>query len=682
MAAIPENLRRFLVIPPRIRALLQRIALRSYILGLCGAITVGGAFVIFTYDDESSQAANDVTVVSRGNIVTTVSAIGQVTFASEQQLKFNQKGTVAAVHVQEGDHVTQGQVIAELDKTTVLADVRQSQLAVGASALQLRQLQVDREKEILDAENSMREAERQLLQAQETLLVTEQQLPSTIAAAERSVEEKTAALKQAQLELEKTRETETQSIAATAQNILMSSEKLLDSFYDVLTRGGSARPSQGTYTLDVDALLYTDFALKLDTEWDYLGAVNAADDMRKKYGATLSAEKDPDVIVNALSDAEALAQAISALGENAYALLQGATTDPPRFTVEDLQAYRNTVNTNRTTAKGLVNDAVTAQANLAAVSAKKNGGIPSVTLQQKIDAVQTAENALALAQENLEILQTKNPADLAKQKDAVAKMQEDYASKKAGLTNTTAGVDIQIQLKQNDVAQRAASLAKTQKTVDDYQIVAPFDGIVRRLDFKVGDNLLADTAEEKYVVLENRDFLIVTILLDQVDVVRVRTGMNAHITFDAVPGQTFEGAIDEINPTPVEQSGVVSYEVSVKLPTPADLTILSGMTAVATIDIASKTNVLTVPNLALQHAGDTTTVRTPDGQSITVETGVTDGKVTEILSGVSEGDAIVSVNLASETTATDQGDAARQFMRGMGGFGGPSGGGTRTNTSR
>jgi HlyD family secretion protein len=320
-----------------------------------------------------------------------------------------------------------------------------------------------------------------------------------------------------------------------------------------------------------------------------------------------------------------------------------------------------------------VTEAETAQASL--MGGKKD--LTSITIQQKEDALKTAENALLAAQENLALLQTQTPGDLQQQEATLTKIQDDYKSKQLALGNTANNSDITYKLKQNDIAQKSTSLQKTQITIEDYQLKAPFDGVIRRLDYQVGDNLL-DTGEDKFVVLENKDFLVVTILLDQVDIVRVKKEMAAQIALDALQGQVFQGTIYEINSTPIEESGVVSYEISIRLPTPEDLTILSGMTATVEIETTRKENVLVVPNLALQRTNGQVSVTRADGQFVSVEVGATDGRYTEILSGLQEGDSILSMNVTTTEAQGTTAPSSTQLLR-MGGGGGaaPTGGGTR-----
>lgn len=635
---------------------LRGIRTASFASGAVSILVLGGAYMVFAQDD-ALESSTDVALVERRDIVTSVKATGTVAFAREQQLKFNQRGRVVAVNVKDGDAVKKGQVLAELDKTSVQSDIRQAQLSLSTSVLQLQELQGDRESQLWNAESAVRDAERQFTNAQNTLGVALEKLPADVAAAERAVQQK-------EVELVQARANELQRLAASAQSVYAGNQDILDTLYGVLVNDTAARRSADQKTIEIYFRLYNDYTLKNRVEFAYYTALKNVQAMDDTYGRVLPTLRDPVIIERALHDGKAAASSLATLSDETYALLQGANADPSTFTVDDVNTAKSAVTAARAKATDLINSADEALASM-------TGDATSI-------AVRTAEDALLKAREALAVLETQTPGDLLQQEQSVAKMQDTYHTQESEADRTARSLDIQIRLKQNDIAQKSAALAKSAKVGEDYQIVAPFDGVVRRVDYQVGDNLLADIGEEQEIVLENPEFIIVTVLLDQSDVVRVQEGMSASIVFDALSNQTFTGTIDEISPTPVEQSGVVSYEVTVKLPTPADVTILSGMTAIVTIETARRNAVVAVPNLALQRTNGMAAVQLPAGDSVPVETGVTDGRYTEILSGVNEGDTVLSVNVAVGSSATPQGannpNAAQQLFR-MGG-GSPPGGGT------
>ena len=553
----------------------------------------------------------------------------------------------------------------ELDASNVLTDIRQAQLSLSASALQLQQQESDKEKTILDAENAVRETERQFAEVQNELAVAQEKLPTDLASAERSVSEREAAVEQAEAALEQARATTLQDLGFTAQKILSGCEDLLGTLYGVLVNDTAARPLSGNKGMEVHYRLGNDASLRNQAESDYYAAREATDTMRGTYGNTLSLTRDTAILADALSRASAAASSIHTLADSTAQLLQGTVSDASVLTATKLSTLTQTASSARTSAASLMDEAETAQASLTGAGGK----LTSITIKQKEDALETAENALLTAQENLRLLRTQTPGDLQKQEASLQKIQDDVKAKQAALDAASRNVNVSTKLKQNDIAQKSTSLAKTRKTLEDYRLTAPFEGVIRRLDYQVGDNLL-DTGEEKYVILENPDFLIVTILLDQVDVVRVKKDMTARITFDALPEQEFQGAIDEIDPTPVEESGVVSYEVAIRLPKPADLTILSGMTATVEIETVRKESVLAVPNFALVHQNNIVFVQRADGSTAAVQTGVTDGRYTEILSGLTEGEQIVSLNI-STTRSNTSANPAQLFRMGGGGEWGP-----------
>ncbi|MDD5103741.1 MAG: biotin/lipoyl-binding protein [Candidatus Peribacteraceae bacterium] len=589
----------------RMLGFLHEIRIRSYVMGITVVIVIGSSYFVFANgESETSTVTSNLTLVERGNIITSVESTGTVTFANEQKLKFNTKGTVAKVNVKEGDTVKKGQVIAELDKTSAQADVTTAALALTASRLQTEQLKAEREADAMTAQN-------------------------TVNSAKRSVE-------QASADLKKTRATELHSLASTVQDIMIGGEKLLDSFYGVLTNNTVARPPSDITTLDINRYLFRDWTLKDQVEVTYREAVNQTTALRQNYGTTLTSEDDVEIVMQALEDSEELAVTLQNLSELTYNMLQGATTDSIAFTVDELATHRSTINSNRSTAAGYVESAQTAQASLVALTNEES--IPSTTLQTK--------------------------------EDALTAYEETEAVKQLDLQNTLKNLDLQILLKENEVSQKGTSLSKLKKTLEDYQIKAPFDGTVRRVDYQVGDNLLADSDEAQYIILENREYTIVTILLDQVDIVRVKVGLPAVITLDAIENRVFSGSIFEIDSTPVTSSSVVSYNVDIRIPTPTDVTILSGMTAAVEIETARKEDVLIVPNLALKWTSGKAAVQMASGESTAVETGITDGEYTEILSGLEEGDSLLSVNVSTSNATSSAKGNSMQIMRTLNGGGG------------
>ena len=303
----------------------------------------------------------------------------------------------------------------------------------------------------------------------------------------------------------------------------------------------------------------------------------------------------------------------------------------------------------------------------------------SDAVRAKTDAVRAAELAAEKAADNLQNL--KNSLETKKEnkklervaaENELTNLQNSLAVAEKELADLQRGETAErIAIAKNDVAQKELNLQKVKKNVEKYELVAPFDGILRKIDFLPGDNLLAD--DDKFAFLENPDLLEIKILLDQIDVVKIPDSARAEIIFDAHPEKIFAGKIDEIDQTPLEQSGVVSYETTINL-NKNDEKIFSGMTAAVTIFLAEKNDVLLAPSLAVvARAGKNFLKKMVDGapREIEISTGISDGKNIEIISGeIAAGDEIVISNFQklSPKSANGGGDAMRQMMRATGGF--------------
>ena len=97
----------------------------------------------------------------------------------------------------------------------------------------------------------------------------------------------------------------------------------------------------------------------------------------------------------------------------------------------------------------------------------------------------------------------------------------------------------------------------------------------------------------------------IVISLDQIDIVKVKPGMNAKIILDAFPKETYTGTVARISALPTETSGVVSYEATVVLSIPRD-DIFAKMSATIEIIIAEKDNIIVIsPTDATTASGKT-----------------------------------------------------------------------------
>ena len=230
---------------------------------------------------------------------------------------------------------------------------------------------------------------------------------------------------------------------------------------------------------------------------------------------------------------------------------------------------------------------------------------------------------------------------------AVAKASLDQA--KANLAKLTAkATETDLQIQQAAVAQTEQSLKQAQLNLDNATLKAPFAGIVAQVNVDPGSSANAATAAIKLI---NRNPLHVDLNLSENDVAQVQLDQPVKLTIQSLDGWQTDGKVSYIAPAADNSNGVVTYAVRVSFPD-NDPKVKVGMTADLNIVSAQRASVLLVPNTALLPKGTGRVVQVPttDAQGrpatpreVDVKTGLSDGTMTEILSGLSEGQQIIAL---------------------------------------
>nr|WP_260408193.1 HlyD family efflux transporter periplasmic adaptor subunit [Planomonospora venezuelensis] len=173
-----------------------------------------------------------------------------------------------------------------------------------------------------------------------------------------------------------------------------------------------------------------------------------------------------------------------------------------------------------------------------------------------------------------------------------------------------------------------------------------------------------------FIELADTGKLQVTGSFTESDVIRMKVGQTASITFDALTGVTATGKITQIQPTAATSDNVVQYPVTISFTEVPDEVRL-GQTATVKVVVEEAGNVLALSSTVISTAGGQSTVTVlRDGRQVSapVELGVKGDQLTEIVSGLAEGDRVVRP--AAATGTTQQGGG----LPGLGGTGGNRGG--------
>lgn len=131
--------------------------------------------------------------------------------------------------------------------------------------------------------------------------------------------------------------------------------------------------------------------------------------------------------------------------------------------------------------------------------------------------------------------------------------------------------------------------------------------------------------------------------VDELDVRLLHVGMELSVTLDALPGRSFAAVISGIDPVGENNGGSTKYTVTATMPREENM--LAGMNAAVHAVLETRENALTVPTAALNENAEGVFLYTSYdehedalGGAVYVTTGLSNGEYTEILSGLDEGD--------------------------------------------
>ena len=210
------------------------------------------------------------------------------------------------------------------------------------------------------------------------------------------------------------------------------------------------------------------------------------------------------------------------------------------------------------------------------------------------------------------------------------------------------------------VAQARETVKRAQTNLGYATITSPIDGVVLSKSVEEGQTVAASfSTPELFTIAQDLTNMQVIADIDEADIGGVKTGQRVTFTVDAFPDDTFQGSVKQVRQQATTESNVVTYEVVISAPN-VSLKLKPGLTANVTIFTLEKNNVLAVPAKALRFTPNAALL-TPDQviedcqgdfkvwtregntfKAHKVSTGITNGVLTEILSGVAEGTEVLT----------------------------------------
>lgn len=235
-------------------------------------------------------------------------------------------------------------------------------------------------------------------------------------------------------------------------------------------------------------------------------------------------------------------------------------------------------------------------------------------------------------------------------KNQIINADRTISEKIISLADLKAGTDpLDLRSAQLVVTQRENTLLDAKEKLADYYVRAPFDGVVAAFTVKKGDSISSGASLGTLITKQE----IATVALNEVDVAKVKVGQKATVTFDAIDGLSITGEVVEVDTIGTVSQGVVSYNVKIGFDVQDDR-IKPGMSVTVSVILSSKPDVLLVSTAAIktQSGGSYVEVMasgTP--KRTTVTTGDSNDTMTEITSGLNEGDEVVTQTVTGASTA-------------------------------
>jgi len=275
-------------------------------------------------------------------------------------------------------------------------------------------------------------------------------------------------------------------------------------------------------------------------------------------------------------------------------------------------------------------------------------------------------------------------ADLGTARETMAQAERDYdRSRRNYEARITSEADFQraqssletarsaFAAAQNRVDQMRAGLSANRDTLSKTTVRAPIDGVVTTLRVKAGEVTVIGTMNNpgtQLLTVSDMSTVEAVLMVDETDTPTVQVGQKALLNIDAYPGRTFDGLVTEVGNSPILKddpdlqgltttSDAINFKVKVTVVEPPP-TVRPGFSVTADIITGVKEKVAAVPLAAVVVRDSPKGERNEAGKLKTeqgvyalrdgkvafagIKTGITGELMVEVVSGLPDGEEIVT----------------------------------------
>lgn len=635
------------------------------VIGVAAVAVVGGAIVAPRLGSSAPSAEVRTAAVTRASVTQTVAVSGSVNAAGQVRLNFKSGGRLAEVLVKVGQAVAAGQPLARLDLTDLQITVRQAEVNLASAQAKYDQtLAGATAEDIAIAKNSLDAAQKGYEQTQRTTA-------NDLAAAQQALTKMRTGFLAAK--------TNVTSLASAIRADALAYQKAVTTIRAEVRRIRDALAAMnrpGDVTNARNSLDTADSSLAVGEAYAASTLQNAAAEHGAATDALLAAVGMFDQAIASGSDTAAA----SAAYQNAQANYQTAASrlssalDAPGGQINAAQTSASSAQTSLTSLNTKSDTSLDqARADLSALQTAITGEQQlSSNIKSRISQAGGALSGLAdpiaggyvTAVQNERSAQDKAASSLSSQENALRSAQLSFQK----TTAAPRSFDVATALASLQLQQIAVEKAKND--LDAATLRAPVAGLVASIASQPGE-FVSGGGTAGFVVIANTSTLTLHGTVGESEVAKLKVGQVATVAVDAVgTGTRMTGKIAALDPIATIQQGVPVYGVDVQIDI-ADPAVRAGMTGTASVIVANKQGVLTVPNLAVRSQSGRRFVqvmREGKIQDAEVTFGIQSDSVTEVMAGLEEGDHVV-LPQPRTTTATQQGPGGVRIGAG----GGPGG---------
>jgi RND family efflux transporter MFP subunit len=196
-----------------------------------------------------------------------------------------------------------------------------------------------------------------------------------------------------------------------------------------------------------------------------------------------------------------------------------------------------------------------------------------------------------------------------------------------------------------DVARSASRQAEAM--LGYARIVAPFDGVITRRDVDTGHLTKPGSDATPLFVAARTDIVTISVAIPESYSTDVKPGDRALIKLDRLKGRMVEGRVTRTAWALDPKTRTIRAEIDI--PNPGG-NLRPGLYVYATVIVEEHRDVLTIPTTAIvQEQGRSFCVVVTDGKAVRkqIVAGLSDGTLTEVVSGLNGSEFVVKANSAS-----------------------------------